>query len=745
MRGTRIGALCASALIALGALGAGTASAAGHPAAGWGGNEYGQLATGTPSEEQRVPIQTNFGGEVVQIATSGEHTLALMSDGTVKAVGANSFGQLGDGTTTNRAEPVSVKELKEVVAIAAGEGYSLAVLGTGHVMAWGENSVGQLGDGSTSNSSVPVEVTGLSNAAGVSAAPRHALAVLASGAVEAWGANDSGDLGDGSYSEGSTVPVAVSELSEAVEVSGGSELSLARLSSGKVATWGTNQQGTLGTGERAGPHACTRSVGTSEPVTEEYGCSDVPVTVPGLSEVSGVSGGYNFVLAALAGGSVKAWGSNNIGQLGLEELGGPTKCSHYRAKRSGAEIVWEACSESPVAVHSVAGATAVAAGDVHGLALLSGGAVKSWGSNFKGELGLELRSSIIGWSTPTTVPGVGEVASIAAGGVDSFSLGTELPVVTSLSPGSGPVAGGTSVVITGRGFTGVTSVNFGNAAATGVTVESPTRITAISPAHRLAVVDVRVLTSHGITAKSSGDEFSYAPEALDIGRCTNVGTGVGHYKNSFCSEALAGGKYEWSSGVAKPGIAIADGTETSESVEKPRKVVFETTGKTQLVCANVTGSAEFHGSTAITAAVMRFTGCELSGSKCASNEAAEGEVVTNTLGGTLGWREKLANNVGLAWAPLSEEAPWFEATCGATTVKVTGSAVGAIVPVDNMSPTLTVRLKETKGKQSVERFEGEGAARELRMSINGGLSIQTGLSLETIQTSEEQVEINTVL
>ncbi|MBL9132848.1 MAG: cadherin-like beta sandwich domain-containing protein, partial [Verrucomicrobiaceae bacterium] len=77
------------------------------------------------------------------------------------------------------------------------------------------------------------------------------------------------------------------------------------------------------------------------------------------------------------------------------------------------------------------------------------------------------------------------------------------PTITSVSPASGPIAGGTTVVITGTGFTGATAVNFGTTPATGFTVNSPTQITATLPAGTGGIFDISVVTGTG-TATGSG-------------------------------------------------------------------------------------------------------------------------------------------------------------------------------------------------------------------------------------------------
>ena len=88
----------------------------------------------------------------------------------------------------------------------------------------------------------------------------------------------------------------------------------------------------------------------------------------------------------------------------------------------------------------------------------------------------------------------------------------QVPAVTGISPVSGPWVGGTSVTITGSGFSGATAVEFGTAAASSFSVNSAgTQITAVSPAAAAGAVDVTVVTAGGTSLTSSADEFSYLP------------------------------------------------------------------------------------------------------------------------------------------------------------------------------------------------------------------------------------------
>ena len=99
---------------------------------------------------------------MVDIAGGRGHTIALRRDGTVWAWGANSFSQVGDGTTwKDRLTPVQVQGMADVVAIAGGYVHTIALRRDGTVWAWGWNGEGELGDGTTTRHIIPVQVQGL--------------------------------------------------------------------------------------------------------------------------------------------------------------------------------------------------------------------------------------------------------------------------------------------------------------------------------------------------------------------------------------------------------------------------------------------------------------------------------------------------------------------------------------------------------------------------------------------------------
>jgi RHS repeat-associated protein len=114
----------------------------------------------------------------------------------------------------------------------------------------------------------------------------------------------------------------------------------------------------------------------------------------------------------------------------------------------------------------------------------------------------------------------------ATGSADQFTY-TAAPTVTSISPTSGPPAGGTSVTINGTNFTGVTAVKFGTTPATSFTVNTSIKITATSPSHSAGTVDITVTTAGGTSATGLADQFTYTagPSVTSISPTTGPTAG----------------------------------------------------------------------------------------------------------------------------------------------------------------------------------------------------------------------------
>jgi alpha-tubulin suppressor-like RCC1 family protein len=220
-----------------------------------GYNMNGQLGDGTNTNSTAAPYSVAVSGisNASAIACSGNHSLALLADGTVRSWGANNAGQLGDGTTTSRNAPVTVAGLFNVIAIAAGAEHSLALRNDGSVWAWGSNVNGKLGDGTTANRLTPGATLLTSGITVIAAGYMNSVALRgADGVVLSWGINETGQLGNGGTSPGfRPQPAAVINLTNVVAISFGSGSlghGLAVRTDGTVWAWGDNGMGTNNNG-----------------------------------------------------------------------------------------------------------------------------------------------------------------------------------------------------------------------------------------------------------------------------------------------------------------------------------------------------------------------------------------------------------------------------------------------------------------------------------------------------------------
>ena len=221
----------------------------------WGGNGSGQLGDGTTTD-RTAPVQVLFPSTVTTIsaiAAGAYHSLALTDDG-LYAWGSNGSGQLGNGTYAEQTVPVKVAFPSTVTtlrAISAGGFHSLAITNDG-VYAWGNNTFGQLGNGTTTGSARPTKVvfqkkTRPAAVTDIAAGFWHSLAI-GDNTVYGWGFNGNGELGDGTgVAQVSPVKALFPRRTPLMvtAIAAGSMHSLAITDNGLYA-WGSNASGQLG-------------------------------------------------------------------------------------------------------------------------------------------------------------------------------------------------------------------------------------------------------------------------------------------------------------------------------------------------------------------------------------------------------------------------------------------------------------------------------------------------------------------
>ena len=162
----------------------------------WGVNFAGQLGDGSDTDSASPVDVVGLSSGVASISVGGAHSCALTTGGGIKCWGINFAGQLGDGTLTNHDTPVPVFGFTSgAAAISAGDDHTCALTTTSGVRCWGGNDYGQLGDGSTIDRATPVDVLGPVSA--VTSGAKHSCALLPDSTIQCWGYNLVGQLGDG--------------------------------------------------------------------------------------------------------------------------------------------------------------------------------------------------------------------------------------------------------------------------------------------------------------------------------------------------------------------------------------------------------------------------------------------------------------------------------------------------------------------------------------------------------------------
>jgi RHS repeat-associated protein len=403
----------------------------------WGDNFYGQLGLSdtttrgtSPSQmgSTLYPVVFPSGRTVVDVSISISHACAVLDDGSVRCWGANGTGQLGSNSTTPTMAPGSPINLqgKKAKAVGTGWGHSCVLLDDGSVKCWGWNIHGELGIGSTAATygdgpfdemgSLPSVVLG-APARAISVGMHHTCALLDDATLKCWGSNVAGELGLGDPNIRTAPPTNPIDLGgdAALDVKAGGNFTCALLTGGVVKCWGYGANGVLGQGNPNNIGSAPSQMGTN--------LNPIPFT----GEVVALSAGAAHACALFGDATVRCWGFNGSGQLGI---------SNTQNMGDGpGEIAALPSGGVPLGT-SVLPAT-VSAGFGHSCVLLSDGTRKCWGDNTKGQLGLGDNmtrggtgaGSVLGDNLPTIKLGINRAAiAVAAGENDVCAILENGPV-----------------------------------------------------------------------------------------------------------------------------------------------------------------------------------------------------------------------------------------------------------------------------------------------------------------------------
>lgn len=398
----------------------------------WGDNAAGQLGrdstadVGKASGDMAALTAITLGaGRTATAVTAGAlHACALLDNGTVKCWGNNTSGALGQGSTTNAGDGVGTLMSAlpaidlgpgvTVQKIDAGTQFTCALLSDGKVKCWGENGFGQLGLGDTNNRGAAAGEMGTNLVAidfGVNKTVRSialttnaACAILNLGEVKCWGRNANGELGQGNTTDlgqGGTPSIANAPAVDlgtgktAKEIVAGEFHFCALLNDDSVKCWGDNGAGQLGLGNTADRGDNSGEMGDAL-LAVDFGV--------GITAVSIDAGGYS-TCALLSNSTLKCWGNNSAGQLGIGSL-----------TNVGGLSATDVALVSPIDVGSGKLATSVSVGEDHTCAVLNDVSVKCWGDNTEGQLGLD------------------NTTALNAPSATAITLDTTAPSVTTTAP-----------------------------------------------------------------------------------------------------------------------------------------------------------------------------------------------------------------------------------------------------------------------------------------------------------------------
>lgn len=284
----------------------------------WGLNTYGQLGDGSTTTRS-APTAVSGGHVFSKMAVEGNWTkCALKSDGSAWCWGRNNYGQIGDGTTTDRPAPRGVTGGHQFVDLSNGTYTMCGLKASGQVWCWGRNHHGQVGDGTTTDRTTPTLVSGGHLFKKIVASVSTTCGIRTDDRIYCWGDNEDSEVGDGTTTD-RTSPRATS--------GGYSYKELVRLTRGWGAirtdnvmmAWGQSTYGELGIGSG----------------------SSVPVAISGVPANSNFRYGGNVSYIFATNGNGYAAGNRRDGMVADGYCNGSTNSAQTTYKLITGGLSWK--------------------------------------------------------------------------------------------------------------------------------------------------------------------------------------------------------------------------------------------------------------------------------------------------------------------------------------------------------------------------------------------------------------------
>lgn len=474
---------------------------------------------------------------VTRVSQNVNHTCVIAS-GSVYCMGVNDYGQLGDGTTTTQRVPTLVSTvtggfqngmngtLGPVTDISVGDRHTCAVE-AGIVYCWGWNDQSRLGNASAaSTQSTPFKVAtsgamlNAGNVTSVSAGIAHTCAIEST-KVYCWGSRVNGRL-TGATTGSQATPIAVADNGTTfvntgiTQVSAGIETTCV-LKSGSAYCWGRQQHGQLGNGL-----ITDAAVSVATPVLA--GAMTTNSNIDHIDQSNNVSEGAQAWRCAARQARFYCWGQQQFNNVfGNNSVSGTTVTSTGTPVQ--ASPTWPVVSSVSPSSGRVTGGTAIT---ITGLNFQAGPSVMVGGSACVSVVVVSVTS--ITCTTPAGSTGAQDIVITnsdtqfgSGAGVYAYNAA---PTVSSISPVSGPVSGGTLVSISGTDFVTGAAVTVGGSACTSVVVVSATSITCSTSTGSSGQADV-VVTNPDTQSGTGAGLFTFIapPTVSSISPASGVTSG----------------------------------------------------------------------------------------------------------------------------------------------------------------------------------------------------------------------------